>query len=115
MAVPVPSISCCVLNYHNLFYQVQNALVFNWDMCCHLVLCLWLLPFHCDNWHYVMLTIPLFNFMLNAVMPIATMLNVVLVNVAAPKEVLKEKVRQFKDFFFNSMADFFSLLLSLLF
>jgi hypothetical protein len=33
--------------YHNLFYQIQNALAFNWDTCCHLALCLWLLPFHC--------------------------------------------------------------------
>jgi hypothetical protein len=31
MAVPVPSISCCVLNHHNIFYQIQNALAFNWD------------------------------------------------------------------------------------
>jgi len=46
MAVPVPSISCGVLNHHNLFYQIQNALAFNWDMCCHLALCLCLLPFH---------------------------------------------------------------------
>ncbi len=37
MAVPVPSISCCVLNQHN-FYQIQNALAFNRDMCCHLAL-----------------------------------------------------------------------------
>ncbi len=49
MAVPVPSISCCVINLHNLFYQIQNALVFNCDTCCHLALCLWLLPFH--YWH----------------------------------------------------------------
>ncbi len=28
MAVPVPSINCCVLNCHNLFYQIQNALAF---------------------------------------------------------------------------------------
>jgi hypothetical protein len=47
MVIPVPSISCGVLNHHNLFYQIQNALAFNWDMCCHLALCLWLLPFHC--------------------------------------------------------------------
>ncbi len=47
MAVPVPSISCCVLNHHNLLYQIQNALALNWDMCCHLALCLRLLPFHC--------------------------------------------------------------------
>ena len=46
MAVPVPSISCCVLNHHNLFYQIQNALAFNRDTFCHLALCLWLLPFH---------------------------------------------------------------------
>ncbi len=46
MAVPVPSISCCILNHHNLFYEIQNALALNWDMCCHLVLCLRLLPFH---------------------------------------------------------------------
>jgi len=46
MAVPVPRISCCVLNHHNLFYQIQNALSFNQDTCCHLALCLQLLPFH---------------------------------------------------------------------
>jgi hypothetical protein len=46
MAVPVPSISCCVLNHHNLFYQIQSALAFNRDTCCHLALCLLLLPFH---------------------------------------------------------------------
>ncbi len=36
MAVPVPSMSCCVLNHHNLFYQIQNALAFHWDLCYHL-------------------------------------------------------------------------------
>jgi hypothetical protein len=46
MAVPVPSKSCCVLNHYNLFYQIQNALAFNWDNCCHLALCLRLLPSH---------------------------------------------------------------------
>jgi hypothetical protein len=46
MAVPVSSISCCVLNQYNLFCQLQNALPFNWDTCCHLVLCLLLLSFH---------------------------------------------------------------------
>jgi hypothetical protein len=51
MAVPVPSISCCVLNHHNLFYQIQNALAFNQDTCCHLVLCLRLLPFHWEIFH----------------------------------------------------------------
>ena len=25
----------------------KNALAFNWDRCCHLVLCLRLIPFHC--------------------------------------------------------------------
>ncbi len=39
------SISCCILNHHNLFYQIQNALAFNRDMCCHLALCSQLLPF----------------------------------------------------------------------
>ncbi len=47
MAVPVPSISCCILNHHNLFYQIQNVLAFDWDTCCHLALCLQLIPFYC--------------------------------------------------------------------
>ncbi len=47
MAVTVPSISCCVLNHHILFYQIENALAFNRDTCWHLTLCLRLLPF---NW-----------------------------------------------------------------
>jgi hypothetical protein len=46
MAVPAPSISCCVLNHNNLFYQIQNVLAFNCDTCCPLALCLRLLPFH---------------------------------------------------------------------
>ncbi len=46
MAVPLQSISYCLFNHHNLFYQIQNALAFNRDMCCHLALCLQLLPFH---------------------------------------------------------------------
>jgi hypothetical protein len=46
MTVPVPSISCCVLNRHNLFYQIHNALAFNRDMYCHIALCLRLPPFH---------------------------------------------------------------------
>ncbi len=49
MAVPVPSISCCVLKHHNLFYQIHNALAFNQDTCCHLALCLQLLPFRWTN------------------------------------------------------------------
>jgi hypothetical protein len=48
MAVPVPSISCCVLNHHNVFYQIQNAIAFNQDACCHLALCLQLLPL--ESW-----------------------------------------------------------------
>ena len=39
MAAAVPSISCCVLNHHNLFYQIQNALAFNRDTCCHVYGC----------------------------------------------------------------------------
>jgi hypothetical protein len=27
----------------------MNALAFNQDRCCHLVLCLWLIPFHSHN------------------------------------------------------------------
>ncbi len=49
-AVPVPSISCCVLNHHNLFYQIQNALPFNRDTCCHLAHCLQLLPLLPFHW-----------------------------------------------------------------
>ncbi len=33
-------------SHHNLFYQIQNAVAFNWDTCCNLALCLRLLPFH---------------------------------------------------------------------
>jgi hypothetical protein len=32
-----------------VFKEIQNALAFNRDMCCHLALCLRLLPFHCHN------------------------------------------------------------------
>jgi hypothetical protein len=46
MAVPVPSISCCVLKHPNIFYQIPNALAFNWDTCCNPALCLRLLPLH---------------------------------------------------------------------
>jgi hypothetical protein len=42
----ITSISSCIFNHHNLFYQIQNALAFNRDTCCHLALCLQLLPFH---------------------------------------------------------------------
>ncbi len=52
MVVPVPSINCCVLNHQNLFYQIQNALAFIWDMCCHLALCLQWIPFHCSYWNH---------------------------------------------------------------
>ena len=44
-----PMYKLLCLNHHNLFYQIRNVLAFNWDMCCHLALCLWLLPFHCIN------------------------------------------------------------------
>ncbi len=36
----------CFKLENNLFCQIKNALAFNRDMCCHLVLCLRLLPFH---------------------------------------------------------------------
>ncbi len=70
MAVPVPSISCCVLNHHNLFYQIQNALAFNRDTCCHLALCLRLVPFHschrvkrsfCRAKHWMTMSREMFN------------------------------------------------------
>ncbi len=52
MAVPVPSISCCIFNNNDFFYQEPNELAFNWDTCCHLVICLRLIashfsPFYC--------------------------------------------------------------------
>ncbi len=50
MAVPVPSISHCVFN-NNDFYQEPNELAFNQDTCCHLVICLRLIAFHC--WTYL--------------------------------------------------------------
>ncbi len=55
--VTVPSISCCFLNHHNLFYQIQNALAFNGDMCCHLALCLQLLLFHFIIFLYLSLSL----------------------------------------------------------
>jgi len=61
MTVPVPSISCCVLNHHNLFYQIHNALAFNWNMCCHLALCLQLLPFHCKIFSYLIVVVHSFG------------------------------------------------------
>ncbi len=50
MAVPVPSISCCVFNNNDLFYQEPNELAFNRDTCCHLVICLRLIGSH---WEFV--------------------------------------------------------------
>ncbi len=47
MAVPVPSMSCCVFNSNYFFYQEPNELAFNRDTCCHLVICLWLIASHC--------------------------------------------------------------------
>jgi hypothetical protein len=43
MAVPVPSISCCVSQQLKFFCKEKNALAFNWNRCCHLVLCLQLI------------------------------------------------------------------------
>jgi len=64
MALPVPSISCCVLNHHNLFNQIENALAFYRETCCHLVLCYWLLPFHCHRFIFriIFLLFPRFPF-----------------------------------------------------
>ncbi len=31
------------------FCKEKNALAFNWDRCCHLALCLQLIPFHCRS------------------------------------------------------------------
>jgi len=50
MAIPVPSISCCVFNNNNFFYQEPNELAFNWDACCHLVICLRLIASHYNLW-----------------------------------------------------------------
>ncbi len=35
----------CFIRTKNIWKE-KNALAFNWDRCCHLVLCLWLIPFH---------------------------------------------------------------------
>ncbi len=32
-----------------IFCKEKNTLAFNWDRCCHLVLCLWLIPFHLNR------------------------------------------------------------------
>ncbi len=50
MALPVISLSCCIFNNHNFFYQEPNGLAFNQDMCCHLALSLRLIIFH--SLHY---------------------------------------------------------------
>ncbi len=47
MAVPVPSISCCIFINNYFFYQEPNELAFNRHTCCHLVICLWLIASHC--------------------------------------------------------------------
>ncbi len=49
MAVPVPSISCCIFNNNDFFYQDPNELAFNRDTCCHLVICLWLIASHLEH------------------------------------------------------------------
>ncbi len=46
MAVPVPSVSCCVFNNNYSFYQEPNELAFNRDTCCYLVICLQLIASH---------------------------------------------------------------------
>jgi hypothetical protein len=46
MAVLVPGISCCILTNNDFFYQEPNELAFNWDTCCHLVICLRLIASH---------------------------------------------------------------------
>jgi hypothetical protein len=43
----------CFKLENNLFCQIKNALAFNRDTCCHLVLCLRLLPFHCNTFSVV--------------------------------------------------------------
>ncbi len=45
-AVPIPSISCCVSKQLTFFYKQKKALAFDWERCCHLVLCLQLIIFH---------------------------------------------------------------------
>jgi hypothetical protein len=62
MVVPAPSISCRVLNHHNSFYQIQNAQAFNRNTCCHLVLCLQLLPFHYDATTLIIITTSIMTF-----------------------------------------------------
>jgi hypothetical protein len=62
MAVPVPSVSCCVLNNNDSFYQEPNELAFNRDTCCHLVFCLQLIASHYSNERFIMLAkdVPIF-------------------------------------------------------
>ncbi len=31
------------------FYKEKKALAYNWERCCHLALCLWLILFHSTN------------------------------------------------------------------
>jgi len=58
MAEPVPSISCCVFNNNDFFYQEPNELAFIRDTCCHLVICLrliashWTLALIIKTWHW---------------------------------------------------------------
>ncbi len=55
LVFPVPVIhkSCCIFNNHNFFYQEANALAFNWDTCCHLVLSLQLIIFNYVSSYFV--------------------------------------------------------------
>ncbi len=43
----------CFITTKNVCKE-NNALAFNWDRCCHLVLCLRLIPFHCINRGFIM-------------------------------------------------------------
>ncbi len=45
MALPIPSISCFVPQ-QLFFCKEKKVLDLNWDRCCHLALCLWLILFH---------------------------------------------------------------------
>ncbi len=36
----------CFITTKIFFSKEKNALAFNWDRCSHLVICLWLIPFH---------------------------------------------------------------------
>ncbi len=95
MAVPVPSI-----NHHNLFYQIQNALDFNRDTCCHLALCLWLLPFHWTVYSVIQSQLMEVSFSISKPDP----LSVILI-AATFVWTWTELTRQNQDRFLNSRTD----------